>query len=973
MAEGIEVARAIVTIVPSMEGSQGEMTKQLSSAGETAGEKAGKESGSKFTSSFGAGVKKGAKVMATAVTAAVAGTTALVKGIYDAASATAAYGDNIDKMSQKIGLSSDAYQEWDFIAQHSGTSMESLKMAMTKLSTAAANGSDAFQKLGISTEEAQKMSREELWNRSIMALTGIEDSTERARVAQELFGKGATEMGALLNTSAADLEAMRQQAHDLGIVMSEEDVKASAAFQDSLQNMTQSFDGLKNRMTAEFLPGITTVMDGLTQIFAGNSGQGIALIREGIAGISEKIKEVLPTLIETGGEIFRALLGAISDSLPMLVPLASDILATLGGAIVEALPTLVTAGADIIVSLVGSVIEHAPELIDGAIAAVGALTAGIVYLLPTIITKGGEMITKLVEGISGETKDGSSLFTTISTAMQNIVGKLGEILPDIFAKGGEIVGQLVNAIGNEESGLPNILKAFGSFGKDIIAALDEHAPGIAEAVKTIMSGFEPFIPAIQDMVKTVAEKLPEIIDSFNGVVGNISPIIDSIKGLITSIGDTVVNIVDSIGSNLGLIVEAFSGFNESLATPIESIGTAISGIVTSISDGVATINDSIANILEKLSGVFESIGDAAIKAGDGFSTVADAAIKLANQTNVFDLVATLGGIARGIGDITNKANDMANKNIAEKLETLGPALQTIVTDSAGVTAASEAVSALAESISSINNAANSAEQTKRNIEKIRNAVKDFGNQSKNSGNDIDKALRDAKTDFNDFNTSVTRNLTDLESNFRTKSENFRKFITDAVNSINALSINLAYENISAALGWMQSDTEIIADSISTTFADLNASMVKSLDNISVTVSDRMSAIKYAVTDAIDSISQVFQHAQWSTPYIKTPHFYWSGVWDTDGSDGYMSAPSLNVSWYDKGGVFTQPTVIGIAEKRPEFVGALDDLRDIVREEAGPHDVTINVYGAEGQDVRTLADIVMERIQHSIDRQEAAFA
>ena len=93
----------------------------------------------------------------------------------------------------------------------------------------------------------------------------------------------------------------------------------------------------------------------------------------------------------------------------------------------------------------------------------------------------------------------------------------------------------------------------------------------------------------------------------------------------------------------------------------------------------------------------------------------------------------------------------------------------------------------------------------------------------------------------------------------------------------------------------------------------------------------------------------------------------------DGSDGYMSAPSLNVRWYDKGGVFTQPTVIGVGEKRPEFVGAMDDLRDIVREESGPNDVTINVYGAEGQDVRTLADIVMERIQDSIDRREAAFA
>jgi hypothetical protein len=35
-----------------------------------------------------------------------------------------------------------------------------------------------------------------------------------------------------------------------------------------------------------------------------------------------------------------------------------------------------------------------------------------------------------------------------------------------------------------------------------------------------------------------------------------------------------------------------------------------------------------------------------------------------------------------------------------------------------------------------------------------------------------------------------------------------------------------------------------------------------------------------------------------------------------------------------GGIFSSPTVIGVGEKRPEFVGALDDLRAIVREETG---------------------------------------
>ena len=60
---------------------------------------------------FGSGLKKAATVGAAAVaavgTAAIAAGTALAKGTGD----VAAYGDNIDKMSQKMGISAQAYQE----------------------------------------------------------------------------------------------------------------------------------------------------------------------------------------------------------------------------------------------------------------------------------------------------------------------------------------------------------------------------------------------------------------------------------------------------------------------------------------------------------------------------------------------------------------------------------------------------------------------------------------------------------------------------------------------------------------------------------------------------------------------------------------------------------------------------------------------------------------------------------------------
>ena len=47
-----------------------------------------------------------------------------------AANGVADYGDHIDKMSQKMGLTAEAYQEWEAVMQHSGTSMDTMKASM---------------------------------------------------------------------------------------------------------------------------------------------------------------------------------------------------------------------------------------------------------------------------------------------------------------------------------------------------------------------------------------------------------------------------------------------------------------------------------------------------------------------------------------------------------------------------------------------------------------------------------------------------------------------------------------------------------------------------------------------------------------------------------------------------------------------------------------------------------------------------
>jgi hypothetical protein len=110
-------------------------------------------------------------------------------------------------------------------------------------------------------------------------------------------------------------------------------------------------------------------------------------------------------------------------------------------------------------------------------------------------------------------------------------------------------------------------------------------------------------------------------------------------------------------------------------------------------------------------------------------------------------------------------------------------------------------------------------------------------------------------------------------------------------------------------------------------ADLQNSIIGRFNAIRTGITNAINGAKDAVSNAINAIKGFFSF-EWALPKIKLPHFSMTGSF----SLMPPSVPSLGVNWYDKGGVFNGPSVIGVGEKRPEFVGALDDLRYIMRDE-----------------------------------------
>ena len=324
-----DLGNAYVNIVPKAPGIEGKIGSLFSGA-EGIGEKAG--------GNIGAGLKNGILAVAESVGNAVAN---IGRTIIDGAMGLAEYGDNIDKMSQKMGLSRQAYQEWDAIMQHSGTTIESMQASMKTLANAVELENDAFSRIGLSMEEVASMSNEDLFAATIRGLQNVESETERTYLAGQLLGRGATELGALLNMSAEDTETMRQRVHELGGVMSDDAVLASAHFQDSLQDMQTAFEGVKRSIAAHFLPGITEVVDGFTALIAGEEGAE-KMIANGLSSILTNAEAVANQLFSLARSLLPSISSVITNHLPDIIVLGVQIISNIAVGLLQGLPTLIS-------------------------------------------------------------------------------------------------------------------------------------------------------------------------------------------------------------------------------------------------------------------------------------------------------------------------------------------------------------------------------------------------------------------------------------------------------------------------------------------------------------------------------------------------------------------------------------------------------------------------------------------------------
>ena len=213
------------------------------------------------------GVGTAAGAVTVTVAALGAAVVAAEKKLISMTKESAAFADNILTMSMTTGLSTEQLQEFSYAAELIDVSIDALQTSLTKLTNNmqnAMNGTGdamkAFDRLGVSVTDANGNMRRanDVFYDAIDALGDVQNATERDALAMDIFGRSAQDLNPLIIQGSGTLREYADEAHNMGYVLGNEALTALGAVDDSVQRLQTTQDAVKNKLSAEFAPYLTS-------------------------------------------------------------------------------------------------------------------------------------------------------------------------------------------------------------------------------------------------------------------------------------------------------------------------------------------------------------------------------------------------------------------------------------------------------------------------------------------------------------------------------------------------------------------------------------------------------------------------------------------------------------------------------------------------------------------------------------------
>lgn len=447
----------------------------------------------KKAASVAEGLGKAGKVAAGAAAAigtAVIGAGTAMVGMANDASKVA---DEVDKASIRMNISTDSYQELSYAAGQCGVEMATLESAAKKLEGTDLNFDDA-----------------------ISQIMELETAEERSAMAADLFGeKIAYTLSPLIEQSGDDFEGLKNRAHELGLVMSEEAVKTGVEYGDLSSDLKKSFEMLKTNLGSALFPVLNSVIKKLIEFMPKlqEIGQRLGPIA------SDFIEKLIPPLAELAGQLLPVLLSAIGDIIPLLADIVSSIVPVMVSLFTELTPILV------------QIIQDVLPVVANILSMILPLISTILQFLTPILGLVLQLVTPLLQLVTAILTPILNLITAILTPLLQLVsGILTPIISIISALLGPLT-QIITMILEPLTGLLDVML------EPLISLLEAILPPLLTLLQQGIEWLSPKLEAASEfltgffnfLVEELGTNLPKVFQKFSDFIKKFW---DGLKGFV---------------------------------------------------------------------------------------------------------------------------------------------------------------------------------------------------------------------------------------------------------------------------------------------------------------------------------------------------------------------------------------------------------------------------------------------------------
>lgn len=386
--------------------------------------------------------------------------------------------DNANKMGTDMALIQSAYQGF---AKQNYTMLDNLKLGyggtkteMERLVKDASKMKDVQKELGVSVDS------------SSLSFGNIVNAISVMQSKMGISGTTAKEASSTIQGSVNSLKAVWQNM--LTTISNEND----SFMQQQIENLVSSIETVAENI----MPRVQIIIDGIVDL---------------VIGLSGKLVENMPQIMEAGMQILQKLLDGITSMLPQITPVIFQIIDNIVQFLTQNLPTILTLGTQILFELMRGIAESLPDLVPQIVDVIIKIMEVFNDNFSTFLELGVKVILGLIEGLI---KSIPTIISNLPTIIEAIINFF--TLSKFLTLGKTIISGLIKGLGQT---VPNLLKEIPKIVGKIIKGFANGGWKTVgqDIIKGIVNGFTSMGNFIWDAIKKVGSSMLDGIKSFFGI------------------------------------------------------------------------------------------------------------------------------------------------------------------------------------------------------------------------------------------------------------------------------------------------------------------------------------------------------------------------------------------------------------------------------------------------------------------------